>query len=144
MLNTASGLHLAPSPAHDKGPKVYHINRKHNKALQRVVSLSASKTCIISASREPYGCQSGQGTERERLGSWRPRSREGWSVSQNSEQVYKGITHVVRSVTIFFEFPPCADYEKSDLLYAYKKLLCSFNSFVCNFKGFCTDKVDKL
>ena len=52
--------------------------------------------------------------------------------------------HVVRSVTIFFDFPPCADYEKSDLLYAYKKLLCSFNSFVCNFKGFCTDKVDKL
>ena len=52
--------------------------------------------------------------------------------------------HVVRSVTIFFEFPQCADYDNSDLLYAYKKLLCSFNSFVCNFKGFCTDKVDKL
>ena len=33
---------------------------------------------------------------------------------------------------------------KKYLLYVYKKLLCSFNSFVCNFKGFCTDKVDKL
>ena len=53
-------------------------------------------------------------------------------------------THVVRSVSIFFEFPPSADYEKSDFLYACKKLLCSFNSFVCSFKGFCTDKVYKL
>ena len=53
-------------------------------------------------------------------------------------------THVVRSISIFNEFPPSADYEKSDRLYVYKKLVCSFNSFICNFKGFCTHKVDKL
>ena len=32
---------------------------------------------------------------------------------------YFRLSHVVRSVSIFFEFPPCADYEKSYLLYVY-------------------------
>ena len=36
-------------------------------------------------------------------------------------------THVVRSKSIFFEFPQRADYEKRDLPCVYYKILCSFN-----------------
>ena len=42
-------------------------------------------------------------------------------------------SHVVRSVSIIFEFPRWADYQNSDHPYVYNSWLCSLNSFVCHF-----------
>ena len=45
------------------------------------------------------------------------------------------LTHVVRSVSIIFEFPQGADYQNSDP-YVDNSWLCSLNSFVCHFQVF--------
>ena len=43
------------------------------------------------------------------------------------------LTHVVKSVSILFEFPRGADYQNSNHLYVYNSWLCSLNSYVCHF-----------
>ena len=43
------------------------------------------------------------------------------------------VAHVVRSVSIIFEFPRGADYQNSDHPYVDNSWLCSLNSFVCHF-----------
>ena len=53
-------------------------------------------------------------------------------------------SHVVRSVSIIFEFPQGADYQNSEHPYVYNSWPCSLNLFVCHFWYFWTKKVDYL
>ena len=79
------------------------------RVIRNLSKLAASKICIFcpnrasSESREPYECWSGQGTERERLESWGPGSREGWSVSPPELWAQSNFTRVLVAW-----FPICA------------------------------------